>query len=103
MVAQSEQARRVDRELLIAGVVDLDGARSLVDEQIAQGATVLEAVSRVRERRPLLFAPRARAPRATVMPFTGASASVNDLAAAARQTGDRRLLLRYLRVRRGEG
>lgn len=105
IVGESERARQVDRELLIAGVVDLDGARSLVDEQVATGATVLEAVSRVKERRPLLFVARARGIRATVMPAVegGGVRSVDEVAIAARETGDRRLLLRYLRMRRGEG
>lgn len=104
MVSESEKARQIDRELLIEAVVDLDGARALVEEQVAQGATVLEAVSRVKERRPLLFASRVRGVRATAVPSgsAGASRSVHEVAAAARETGDRRLLLRYLRMRRGE-
>ncbi len=107
IVGESERARQVDRELLIAGVVDLDGARGVVEEQIAAGATVLEAVSRVKERRPLLFVTRARGIRATGVPAVeggrGLGArSVEDVAKAARETGDRRLLLRYLRMRRGD-
>ncbi len=104
IVGESEKARQIDRELLIAAVVDLDGARVLVEEQVARGATVLEAVSRVKERRPLMFAARARGIRATAVPAgsAGASRSVHEVAAAARETGDRRLLLRYLRMRRGE-
>lgn len=105
MVGESERARRIDRELLIAGVADMDGARALVEEQLAGGATVLEAVSRVRERKPLLFVPRGRGVRATGVPATtpGAARSADEVARAARETGDRRLLLRYLRMRRGEG
>lgn len=104
IVGQSEKARQIDRELLIAAVVDLDGARALVEEQVAQGATVLEAVSRVKERRPLMFASRVRGVRATAVPAGSevASRAVHEVAAAARETGDRRLLLRYLRMRRGE-
>jgi hypothetical protein len=102
MLGQSEQSRQIDRELLIAGVVDLDGARRLVDERLAEGATVLEAVARVRERRPLMFAPRVRGVRATAMPAGPAHSAVDEAANDARETGDRRLVLRYLRVRRGE-
>jgi hypothetical protein len=102
MLGQSEQSRQIDRELLIAGVVDLDGARRLVDERLAAGVTVLEAVARVRERRPLLFAPRVRGVRATAMPAGPAPSAVDEAANDARETGDRRLVLRYLRVRRGE-
>lgn len=106
MVGESERARQVDRELLVAGVVDLDAARELVEERVADGATVVEAVSRVRERRPLLFASRGRGGvRATSLPSgDGAGGgSLVDVAEAARETGDRRLLLRYLRMRRGAG
>ncbi|MCC7387779.1 MAG: hypothetical protein IT431_03325 [Phycisphaerales bacterium] len=102
MLGQSEQSRQIDRELLIAGVVDLDGARRLVDERLAGGATVLEAVARVRERRPLLFAPRVRGVRATAMPAGPAPSAVDEAANDARESGDRRLVLRYLRARRGE-
>ena len=108
IVSESEHARQVDRELLIAGVVDLEGARLLVEEQVAAGVSVLEAVERVKERRPLLFAVRARGGvgvRATAMPAVEREGSrpVAEVALAAQETGDRRLLLRYLRMRRGEG
>jgi len=106
MVSESERARQVDRELLIAGVVELEAARELVDAQVAEGATVLEAVSRVRERKPLLFAGRGGGGgvRATTLPAVegGGDGSIVHVAEAARETGDRRLLLRYLRMRRGE-
>lgn len=104
MVGAGETARQIDRELLIAGVVDLEGARALVEERMGEGATVLEAVSRVRERRPRMFVPRAGRVSATaaVAGATGGG-SVEELASAARETGDRGLLLRYLRMRRGEG
>lgn len=104
MVSESERARQIDRELLIAGVVDLDGARSVVEAQMGGGSTVHEAVARLRERRPQLFAPRVRGLRATALPAgaPGVADSAGRLAEAARETGDRRLLLRYLRTRRGE-
>ncbi len=51
---------------------------------------------------PLLFAPRVRGVRATAMPAGPAPAAVDEAANDARETGDRRLVLRYLRVRRGE-
>lgn len=108
IVGESERARQVDRELLIAGVVDLDAARELVDAQVREGATVLEAVSRVRERKPLLFAGGGRGGagggiRATSLPAAErhGPGRLGDVAEAARETGDRRLLLRYLRMRRG--
>ncbi|MFG0241988.1 MAG: hypothetical protein ACF8R9_04295 [Phycisphaerales bacterium JB054] len=106
MVGEGERARQIDRELLIAGVVDLDAARTLVEAHASDGATVLEAVSRVRERRPLLFAARGRSGvRATSLPVTEreGDGTLGEVAEAARETGDRRLLLRYLRMRRGRG
>lgn len=106
MVGEGERARQIDRELLIAGVVDLDAARTLVEAHASDGATVLEAVSRVRERRPLLFAARGRGGvRATSLPVTEreGDGTLGEVAEAARETGDRRLLLRYLRMRRGLG
>lgn len=106
MVGEGERARQIDRELLIAGVVDLDAARTLVEAHASDGATVLEAVSRVRERRPLLFASRGRGGvRATSLPVTEreGDGTLGEVAEAARETGDRRLLLRYLRMRRGLG
>lgn len=106
MVGESERARQVDRELLIAGVVELEAARELVEAQVSEGSTVLEAVSRVRERKPLLFAGRVGGGvRATTLPALdgGPDGSLADVAEVARATGDRRLLLRYLRMRRGEG
>ena len=106
MVGEGERARQIDRELLIAGVVDLDAARTLVEAHASEGATVLEAVSRVRERRPLLFAARGRGGvRATSLPVTEreGDGTLGEVAEAARETGDRRLLLRYLRMRRGVG
>ena len=106
MVGEGERARQIDRELLIAGVVDLDAARTLVEAHASEGATVLEAVSRVRERRPLLFAARGRGGvRATSLPVTEreGDGTLGEVAEAARETGDRRLLLRYLRMRRGLG
>lgn len=103
MVGEGERARQIDRELLVAGVADLDTARTLVEAQITDGATVLEAVSRVRERKPLLFAPRGRSVRATTVPAGDRAngGTIGDIAEAARETGDRRILLRYLRMRRG--
>ena len=104
MVDESERARCVDRELLVAGVVELDAARECVEAQVRDGATVLEAVSRVRERKPLFFAARGRAGvRATGIPAADREGddTIDAIAEAASQTGDRGLLLRYLRLRRG--
>lgn len=100
MLEQAEQSRSVDRELLAGGVIDLDTARAAVEERVSAGATIPQAVAQLRERRPQLFAPRGRPIRATTIAAAPPGAMLDDVAAAARETGDRRLLLDYLRLRR---
>ncbi len=102
MLERSERERAIDRELLASGVIDLDAARALVEEGAADGATIVEAVARLRERRPLLFTARARALRATSLPAsdTPPAGPLAEAAEAARESGDRRALLDYLRLRR---
>lgn len=90
--------REIDRELLRAGAVDAEAARSAMGEVAPDG--VAAAVAEVRRARPALFA-RREGVRASAASVTGRGAeSIEDLAAAARSSGDRRLLLRYLRRRR---
>jgi len=90
--------REIDRELLRAGAVDTEAARNALGD-VAQ-ASVAAAVAELRRARPALFA-RREGVRASAASVTRRGAeSIEDLAAAARSTGDRRLLLRYLRRRR---
>jgi hypothetical protein len=102
MLEQSERDRAIDRELLARGVIDLDSARTLVEERLATGETTAEAVARLRERRPALFTTRPRTLRATTPAASAGApdASLSEVAHAARESGDRRLLLDYLRLRR---
>lgn len=103
-LADAERARRVDRELLIAGVVDLEGARAQVEARLTTGESVPEAVRRVRERSPLLFAGRGRGPNPAALPASDTPGEpLAEAAAEAMHTGDRRVLLRYLRLRRTAG
>ncbi|MBK7405879.1 MAG: hypothetical protein IPJ41_14980 [Phycisphaerales bacterium] len=100
MLEQAEHSRAIDRELLAGGVIDLDTARAAIEERVASGATITQSVAQLRERRPQLFAPRGRPIRATTIAAAPAHPILDDVAAAARETGDRRLLLDYLRLRR---
>ncbi|HZW11326.1 MAG TPA: hypothetical protein VFF69_15590 [Phycisphaerales bacterium] len=104
MLERSERDRAIDRELLACGVIDLESARAVVEERLGAGSTIPEAVAWLRERRPMLFASRTPPLRATTA-APGAdrgAAPLHEVAHAARETGDRRLLLDYLRLRRAE-
>ncbi len=94
----------LEKQLVDAGAVDLETAILLAERKLAEGGlTVGEAVGALAQSKGFLF-------RAPVRP-TGASAlsgapvkardSLEELALEARETGDRRAVLRYLRRRRG--
>ena len=120
MVKEAEQSRSIERELLVAGVVDLEDARGLVEAHVADGAGVMESVMRVKERKPLLFAQGGvrggggmggrhgfggGEVRATLVGMREegkerGDESIASAAKVARQSGDRRMLLRYLQMRR---
>ncbi|HRQ73234.1 MAG TPA: hypothetical protein PLU35_09425 [Phycisphaerales bacterium] len=90
--------REIDRELLRAGAADVEAARDALGE-VAPGAAA-SAVAELRRSRPALFA-RREGVRASAASVTRRGAeTIEELAAAARTSGDRRLLLRYLRQRR---
>lgn len=93
------RSRRVDIELLRAGVRDLEAGRALVDDGEPD---VAEAVRRAVATRPGLFAPRGALSRAASAADarSGHDARRRRIADAARESGDRRLVLRYLRARR---
>lgn len=95
----SERRRAVDAELLAAGALDLETARLLSEAAISGEADPAETVAELRRRKPFLFR---SAPAASAMSAeAGPPAPGPDLAAAARESGDRRALLRYLRSKRG--
>ncbi len=97
----TERRHALQRELVQAGALDLDVAAFLAEAAVAgqEKPDIAGAIADVRRRKPYLF--RA-APRSGVMGPGGAEppAPLEDAAAAARTTGDRRALLRYLRLRR---
>jgi hypothetical protein len=85
--------------------VDVEVARLLTQAAVEamEQPDVAAAIDELRRRKPYLFRQRRR-PEASAMParsHTAAGASrANDAAEAAAATGDRRDLLRYLRLRR---
>ncbi|HYE03208.1 MAG TPA: hypothetical protein VD963_08225 [Phycisphaerales bacterium] len=104
-LAESEQRRKVAQLLIEAGTTDMDAAAALIEKEIAGGATDLAALVReLRRRKPHLFAPAREAHPGGAMSARWRPPPGDDLeeiAGRAASTGDRALLLRYLRLRRG--
>lgn len=103
-VTQSERRRQIDQMLVESEAIDLEAARLLTEAAIEQmdDADVQLAVSELRRRRPYLF-------RSAASQHPGGSMSpkprrgghqLSDAAETASVSGDRRDLLRYLRMRR---
>ena len=101
----AERRRRIDQLLIESEAIDLEAARLLTEAAVEQmdGADVDEAVAQLRQRKPYLFrrtqpssggplSPRLREP----------AVELDEAAATAVASGDRRDLLRYLRLRRSQ-
>lgn len=104
-LSASERKRQIDRELAAHGAADLETAALLTEAAVAgmEGADVAAAVADLKRRKPFLFE-TPRRPATSAMsgePAPGTPGSVEEAEALARQTGDRRALLRYLQLRRG--
>lgn len=97
-LAEAEIGRAIERELTRAGAIDLEAAALLL-EAPADAAGVPGAVRALRDRKPALFRPAPGAAGASMSP-AAPDDELADLASAARRTGDRAALLRYLRRRR---
>lgn len=99
----AELKRSIDRELFLAGAIDLASAAMLTEAAVS-GMTSPDAAAAVRElkrRRPGLFRPAAPPAGASMGPATSSGETDADRAlAAASATGDRKALLHYLRARR---
>lgn len=100
----SERTRAIERELAREGAVDVETAALLTEAAVAgmEKADVAAAVGELKRAKPFLF--RAAAGRGSAMagePGEGGG-ELEEAAAVARETGDRRVLLRYLRMKRGE-
>ncbi len=100
----AERRHEIDRQLVEADAVDLETARLLTEASVGQmgEGDVSEAVSELKRTKPFLFK---RAARAQASAMSGALEcgrcdELQDAAENARATGDRRTLLRYLRLRR---
>lgn len=107
----AERRRELDRSLIEAGTIDLDAAVLLAERELGQmdEPAVGTAIESLRRDRPYLFGgavPRARpagggATTAPAVGQGGGAKRLGVLADEARESGDRRALLRYLRQRRG--
>jgi hypothetical protein len=104
-LAKEQQRAFVERLLFASSVTDVDAARRQVEKAIAGGLDVKKAVAQVRQRSPQLF--RSASVRgAALAPAPRTHGPSSDLEAAQREAlagGDRKALLRYLRLRRNAG
>lgn len=99
-----DQTQNLERLLIEAGVVDLETAMLLAGQKLKNVEASIEGVvSDLVSTKSFLFRPK-KAP-VSGSAVSGGPAPVRDslseLAEEARQTGDRRAVLRYLRRRRG--
>lgn len=101
-----ERRQKIDQMLVESDAVDLEAARLLTELAVEQmdESDVAAAVEELRQRKPYLFRRRhsggggaSLSPRPR--PGNG-SGTLDDAAEQASQSGDRRDLLRYLRLRR---
>jgi len=102
-VDASERKRQIERELWQEGAVDVETAAMLTEAAVAgmEKADVRAAVGELKKRKPFLFR---GSPARGAAAGMGGKVEGDGLAAAAaeaRESGDRRALLRYLRLRRG--
>lgn len=98
----AERRHAIERELIRAKAIDLETAALLTEAAIQNmdDADVAHAVAELRRAKPFLFrnAPAGSAATAAIDDGNGELTRAAD---AARETGDRRALIRYLRLRRG--
>lgn len=100
----AERRSEIERQLVEADAVDLETARLLTEASVGQmgEADVSEAVAELKRTKPFLFKKAARS-QASAMSGAlecGRCDELQNAAESARATGDRRTLLRYLRLRR---
>lgn len=104
---ETERRRRIDQLLVESDAIDLDAARLLTEAAVEtmDDADVDEAVTELRRTKPYLFAgsPGVSGSSGGTMsprPRSGMRGDVENAAEAAASSGNRRDLLRYLRMRR---
>lgn len=106
---QQQQAERqtrrheLERLLTLSGAVDVETAATLAQQRLdSEDAGVAEVVRDLKSAKPFLFGRPLAAP-VMAGASDGAPDPLEDAADAARRTGDRNQVLRYLRLRRQAG
>lgn len=97
-----EMRSRIEREVLLAGAIDVETAVLLTEMAMEAGGVDVEgAVSELRAGKPFLFSSGAGRWSGAAMGGGPSGASPMARAAEDAATGDRAALMRYLRLRRG--
>lgn len=95
----SERKREVECELAFQGAIDIQAASLLMEATATTKPDIRAAIAELKRGKPYLFR---TLPRASAMSGVVEEApSLDKAAGEARASGDRRALLRYLRMRRG--
>jgi len=97
-----DRRQRIDQLLIESDAIDLEAARLLTAAAVESmdEPDVAAAVDDLQRRKPYLFRRQQRGPSGMGARSGGARASLHEAADTAASTGDRRDLLRYLRMRR---
>ena len=100
-----ERRRAIDELLIAADTIDLEAARLLTEAAVVEmdEPDVGAAVEELHARKPYLFRQRSHGAGGSMSPKPrpGDNGQLGDAAEHASMSGDRRDLLRYLRLRRG--
>lgn len=102
-LARAERKRQIERHLTAHSVIDLEAATLLTEASFAgiDNPDLPRVIADLKRSKPYLFrAPGAQRAGSMSSEVTPAPA-LDEAAHEARRTGDRRALLRYLRLRRG--
>jgi hypothetical protein len=103
-LAATERRHAIERELAHHNAIDLDAAALLAEAAIGAQAQpdIAAAVADLKRTRPFLFKAPPPPPRSASMAGipSDAPSTLEEAATAARESGDRRILLRYLRLKR---
>ncbi len=101
----AERRRGIEREVAREGAVDVETAALLTEAAVSgmAGKDVRAAVVELKRAKPFLFRAAPAAARSAAMAGEAAEGpgTIDEAAELARTSGDRGVLLRYLRMRRG--
>ena len=103
-LVEQKQSQELEQQLIEAGAIDIETAKILAEARLRTGeSTVEEVVSELAASKKFLFRSRKKAAAGSAVSGSPSvvKSPLEDLADQARQTGDRRALLKYLRQRRG--